>query len=90
MARRKAPIIADELLDQLLAGRDPQSALGKDGLVDELRRWTRGGRGVPLLAATSSCAASAAAAVRSRSSRPSCSWSRSSFSERRPNCPRCS
>jgi putative transposase len=38
MARRKAPVIADELLDQLLAGRDPQAALGKDGLVDELKR----------------------------------------------------
>jgi putative transposase len=38
MARRKAPVIADDLLDQLLAGRDPQSALGKDGLVDELKR----------------------------------------------------
>jgi putative transposase len=35
MARRKPPIIPDELLDQLLAGRDP---LGKDGLVDELKR----------------------------------------------------
>src|SRR6476469_9149404 len=38
MARRKAPIIPDALLDQLLAGRDPQTALGKDGLVDELKR----------------------------------------------------
>ena len=38
MARRKAPIIPDELLDQLLAGRDPQSALGRDGLVDALKR----------------------------------------------------
>src|SRR5215212_5828601 len=38
MARRKAPVIADELLDQLLAGRDPQAALGRDGLVDELKR----------------------------------------------------
>jgi putative transposase len=38
MARRKPPIIPDELLDQLLAGRDPQTALGKDSLVDELRR----------------------------------------------------
>jgi putative transposase len=38
MARRKAPIIPDELLDQLLAGRDPEAALGKDGLVDELKR----------------------------------------------------
>ena len=38
MARRKAPVIPDELLDQLLAGRDPQFALGRDGLVDELKR----------------------------------------------------
>jgi putative transposase len=38
MARRKAPVIPDELLDRLLAGRDPQVALGKDGLVDELKR----------------------------------------------------
>src|SRR3982751_1687736 len=38
MARRKAPLISDELLDQLLAGRDPQSALGRDGLLDELKR----------------------------------------------------
>ena len=38
MARRKPPVIPDELLDQLLAGRDPQAALGRDGLVDELKR----------------------------------------------------
>jgi putative transposase len=38
MARRKPPIIPDALLDQLLAGRDPQAALGKDGLLDELKR----------------------------------------------------
>ena len=38
MARRKAPLIPDALLDQLLAGRDPQSALGRDGLVDEPKR----------------------------------------------------
>ena len=38
MARRKAPVIPDELLDRLLAGRDPQTALGKDGLIDELKR----------------------------------------------------
>src|SRR5438270_111132 len=37
MARRKAPVIADELLDRLLAGRDPQTALAKDGLIDELK-----------------------------------------------------
>ncbi len=38
MARCKAPVIPDELLDRLLAGRDPQAALGKDGLIDELKR----------------------------------------------------
>lgn len=38
MARRKAPVIPDALLDQLLAGRDPQAALGKDGLIEELKR----------------------------------------------------
>src|SRR3954468_10710153 len=38
MARRKAPLIPGELLDRLLAGRDPQSALGRDGLVEELKR----------------------------------------------------
>ena len=38
MARRKAPIIPDELLDQLLAGRDAQTAFTKDGLLDELKR----------------------------------------------------
>jgi hypothetical protein len=26
MARREAPVIPDELLDRLLAGRDPQAA----------------------------------------------------------------
>ena len=34
MARRKVPVIPDELP----AGRDPQAALGKDGLIDELKR----------------------------------------------------
>ena len=38
MACCNSPIIPDELLDQLLAGRDHQVALGKDGLVDELKR----------------------------------------------------
>lgn len=38
MARRNAPLILDALLDQLLAGRDPQSALGRGGLLDELKR----------------------------------------------------
>jgi putative transposase len=30
--------IEKELLDQLLAGRDPQEVFGKDGLVDELKK----------------------------------------------------
>src|ERR671938_1236211 len=38
MARRKAPTIADEVLDQLLAGRDPQVALTSGGLLDELKK----------------------------------------------------
>lgn len=38
MARRKKPVIADELLDQLLVGRDAQTVFSKDGLFDELKR----------------------------------------------------
>src|SRR5215210_3979572 len=38
MARRKEPAIPDHLLDQLLGGADPQTALGKDGLVDALKK----------------------------------------------------
>ncbi|MEL6286835.1 MAG: IS256 family transposase [Pseudomonadota bacterium] len=38
MARRKKPVIADELLDQVLAGRDPQAVFSKDGLLDDLKR----------------------------------------------------
>ena len=38
MARRKAPAIPDELLDQLLAGRDPGSALSEGGVLDDLER----------------------------------------------------
>ena len=38
MARRKAPSIPDELLDRLLAGRDPGSALTEGGVLDELKR----------------------------------------------------
>ena len=30
--------IEEELLDQLLAGRDPQDVFGKNGLVDELKK----------------------------------------------------
>jgi len=38
MARRKQPIIPDQLLDQLLEGADPKSAFAKDGLLDELKK----------------------------------------------------
>ncbi len=38
MARRKAPSIPDQLLDQLLAGADPKRAFAKDGLLDELKK----------------------------------------------------
>ena len=38
MARRKPPVIADQLLDQLLAGADAKSAFEKDGLLDELKK----------------------------------------------------
>jgi putative transposase len=38
MARRKKPVIADNLLDQLLSGRDPQAVFSKDGLFDDLKR----------------------------------------------------
>jgi putative transposase len=38
MARRKQPVIADALLDQLLAGADARTAFDKDGLLDELKR----------------------------------------------------
>ena len=38
MARRKKAVIADDLLDQLLAGRDPQAVFSKDGLFDDLKR----------------------------------------------------
>src|SRR5919206_524264 len=38
MARRKAPPIADELLDQLLSGTDAATALQQGGLLDELKK----------------------------------------------------
>jgi len=46
MARRKAPAIPDDLLDQLLAGRDPGSALSAGGVLDELEN--RGVEDVPI------------------------------------------
>src|SRR5512134_1001728 len=38
MARRKAPVIPDQLLDQLLSGADAKTAFEKDGLLDELKK----------------------------------------------------
>lgn len=38
MARRKAPRIPDELLDQLLAGADPKTAFDANGLLDDLKK----------------------------------------------------
>jgi putative transposase len=38
MARRKAPVIPDALVDQLLAGADAKTAFDKDGLLDELKK----------------------------------------------------
>ena len=38
MARRKAPILPDVLLDQLLAGTDARAALDPGGLLDSLKK----------------------------------------------------
>ena len=38
MARRKAPHIPDEVLDQLLSGTDAAAALREGGLLDGLKR----------------------------------------------------
>lgn len=38
MARRKSPRISDALLDELLAGADPKTALDPNGLLDDLKR----------------------------------------------------
>jgi putative transposase len=38
MPRRKPPAIADEVLDQLLAGSDPRAALADGGLLDGLKK----------------------------------------------------
>lgn len=38
MPRRKPPVIADTLLDQLLDGADAQTAFDTDGLLDQLRK----------------------------------------------------
>ena len=38
MARRKQPAIADALLDKLLDGADPRTALNPDGVLDPLKK----------------------------------------------------
>jgi putative transposase len=38
MPRRKEPRIPDAILDQLLAGADPKTALDPNGLLDELKK----------------------------------------------------
>ncbi len=38
MLRRKPPVIADSLLDQLLAGADAKTAFDTDGLLDQLKK----------------------------------------------------
>lgn len=38
MPARKKPALADELIDQLMSGRDPSTVFDKDGLLDELKR----------------------------------------------------
>ncbi|MGH6951477.1 MAG: IS256 family transposase [Vitreimonas sp.] len=38
MARRKAPVIPDSLLDQLLQGEAAKDAFGRDGLLDTLKK----------------------------------------------------
>lgn len=38
MPARKKPILPNELVDQLMAGRDPSTIFDKDGLLDELKR----------------------------------------------------
>ncbi len=38
MARRKAPHLPDDLLDQLLAGGDARTAFDPGGLLDDLKK----------------------------------------------------
>lgn len=38
MPARKKPALADELIDQLMSGRDPSTVFDRDGLLDELKR----------------------------------------------------
>jgi putative transposase len=38
MPARKKPVLPDELVDQLMTGRDASTVFDKDGLLDELKR----------------------------------------------------
>ncbi len=38
MARRKAPMMPDAILDQLLDGLDAKDAFGRNGLLDALKK----------------------------------------------------
>src|SRR5215207_5971332 len=38
MPRRRKPRIADAILDQLLAGADPKTAVDPNGLLDDLKK----------------------------------------------------
>ena len=38
MPARKKPVLSDELVDQLMAGRDPSTMFDKGGLLDDLKR----------------------------------------------------
>jgi transposase-like protein len=38
MAKKNTPAIPNELLDQLLAGRDPRTALDSGGLIGDLKK----------------------------------------------------
>jgi putative transposase len=38
MAKKNTPNFPKELLDQLLAGRDPKSALDSSGLIGDLKK----------------------------------------------------
>ncbi len=42
MARRKAPQIPDEILDQLLSGAEASTAFDQGGLLDQLKKALEG------------------------------------------------
>jgi putative transposase len=38
MPARKEPVLPDDVVDQLMSGRDPSTVFDKNGLLDALRR----------------------------------------------------